>query len=109
MGGEVSTFEWQFDEFLPGQRAQSRLIKLDGVEVPAEKQSCETFVLTRGAEGTKVDVELEMPVRGSLSARLQWRGMKQVFADLQSACLEKAGVPHEKFTRCGADAHMIEA
>lgn len=93
------TTEWLLDIIKPERSCRATIVKVDGADVPTAEQTSEVFELTPGAEGTEVQVEAEIPVRGWLRVPMHRRYLNRIFADLQAACLRKAGVPFQAFER----------
>lgn len=97
--GRPVTTEWQVDVLEPERVCRSKVLKVDGADVPAPVQTSETFAVTPFAGGTEVKVEASIPVRGWLRVPLHRRYLGRIFEDLRMASLRQAGVPFEAFER----------
>ncbi|NOT41983.1 MAG: hypothetical protein HOP13_16005, partial [Alphaproteobacteria bacterium] len=99
VGEAPVTSEFRLETLEPERVRRATVIKVDGVDLPAAEQSYETFAVSPGANGTDVNVEAAIPVRGWLWVPVHRRYLGRIYEDLRMACLRQAGVPFEAYER----------
>lgn len=91
--------EFKVETLEPERVRRATVLKVDGLDVPAAEQACETFAVSQGPSGVQLTVDAAIPVRGWLWTAVHRRILARIYEDLRMACLRRAGVPFEAYER----------